>query len=186
MTDISLGVSADPAALVVRSIHAMATGEREEFTSLYHPSARDRENPVQPPTSRVPGPDGFWSTASWLRAAFAGLHYEIHHALADGDLVAVNSTMCGTHSAPWVVYTTDGDIDTVFPVTGKTFRATQSHWFRLEDGLICEHWANRDDLGMAQQLGWVPPSPVFLVRMAAAKHRARRVAKSPPEGDLEV
>ena len=36
---------------------------------------------------------------------------------------------------------------------------TQSHWFLLEDGRIIEHWANRDDLGMARQLGWIPPTP---------------------------
>jgi hypothetical protein len=51
---------------------------------------------------------------------------------------------------------------------------TQSHWFRLADGRIIEHWANRDDLGMARQLGWIPPSPVFLVKMARAKRRALR------------
>ena len=107
-------------------------------------------------------------------AAFAGLHYEVHHALPDGDLAVVNSTMCGTHTAPYAVYTEDGDIDTVFPPTGKPFRATQSHWFRLEDGLIHEHWANRDDLGMARQLGWIPPSPGYLLRMARAKRQARR------------
>lgn len=174
MADTALGVSADPVALVVRSIHAMAAGDREEFNALYHPAAHDGENPIQPPSSRVPGPDGFWSTALWLRAAFAGLHYEIHHALADGDLVTVNSTMCGTHAAPWAAYTANGDIDSVFPPTGKPFRATQSHWFRLEDGLIRVHWANRDDLGMARQLGWVPPTPVYLARMIAAKRKARR------------
>lgn len=174
MTDTSLGVSADRVALVVRSIHAMASGSREDFEPLYHPDARDLENPVQPPSSRVPGPDSFWSTAQWLRAAFGGLHYEVHHALADGDLAVVNSTMCGTHTAPYAVYTDDGDIDTVFPPTGKPFRATQSHWFRLEDGLIREHWANRDDLGMAKQLGWVPPTPRYLLRMTLARRRARQ------------
>jgi predicted ester cyclase len=174
MSDTTLGVSADPVALAVRSIHAMASGDRQEFDTLYHPAAHDRENRVQPPSSRVAGPECFWSTALWLRAAFADLRYEIHHALADGDLVAVNSTMCGTHTAPWAVYTADGDIDSVFPPTGKQFRATQSHWFRLQDNLIREHWANRDDLGMAQQLGWVPPTPLFLLRMNAAKRHARR------------
>jgi hypothetical protein len=82
------------------------------------------------------------------------------------------------HTAPWVVYTDAGDIDTVFPPTGRTFSATQSHWFRLEHGLIAEHWANRDDLGMAKQLGWVPPTPSYLVRMGAAKRRARRTHAS--------
>ena len=63
---------------------------------------------IQPPSSRVPGPAGFYSTALWLRAAFADLHYDIHHAIADGNLVAVNSTMNGRHIAPWAVYTDDG------------------------------------------------------------------------------
>jgi hypothetical protein len=39
---------------------------------------------------------------------------------------------------------------------------------------IIEHWANRDDLGMARQLGWIPPSPAFLFKMARAKRRALR------------
>jgi predicted ester cyclase len=114
--------------------------------------------------------------AFWLCAAFADLQYDIHHALADGDLVAVNSTMNGRHVAPWAVYNEDGAWDTVFPPTNRTFAMTQSHWFRLEDGLIIEHWANRDDLGMARQLGWLPPSPVFLLWMSMAKRRAARAA----------
>ena len=68
----------------------MADGDRADFDPLYHPRAVDRENLAQPPSSRVPGPAGFYSTALWLRAAFAGLHYDIHHAIADGTLVAVN------------------------------------------------------------------------------------------------
>ena len=37
-----------------------------------------------------------------------------------------------------------------------------------------EHWANRDDLGMARQLGWIPPTPAYLLKMARAKRRAKR------------
>jgi predicted ester cyclase len=169
--------AADGSALVdvaVRSIHLMAVGERAEFDPLYHPSAIDRENRMQPPSSRVTGADGFWSTAQWLRAAFDGLHYEIHHTVATDDLVAVNSSMVGTHTAAWAVYTDDGSIDSVFPPTRRPFSITQSHWFRFRDGQIVEHWANRDDLGMARQVGWVPPTPIYLMRMAAAKRRAKR------------
>jgi len=82
--------------------------------------------------------------------------------------------MNGRHTAPWAVYAEDGSVDTVFPPTGRTFAMTQSHWFLLEDGRITEHWANRDDLGAARQLGWVPPSPVYLLKMARAKRRALR------------
>jgi predicted ester cyclase len=174
MTVNSTAVSADPVSVVVRSIHAMAHGDRAEFDLLYHPLAVDRENRIQPPSSRVPGAAGFYSTALWLRAAFAGLHYDIHHAVADGDLVAVNSTMNGRHVTPWIVYTDDGAIDSVFPPTNKTFATTQSHWFKMTDGVIAEHWANRDDLGTARQLGWVPPTPAYLVKMMLAKRRAVR------------
>ncbi len=167
-------VSAGPVSVAVRSIHAMTEGDRADFDSLYHPRAVDRENQVQPPSSRVPGPAGFYSTALWLRAAFTGLHYDIHHAIADGNLVAVNSTMHGRHTAPWAVYTGDGAVDTVFPPTGKTFTVTQSHWFRIDDGQITEHWADHDDIGMARQLGWIPPTPAYLLKMARAKRRAKR------------
>lgn len=158
--------------LAVRSIHAMADGAHADFDALYTPSAIDRENVVQPPSSRVPGPAGFWSTAQWLRTAFAGLHYEIHHVISDGDLVAVNSTMHGRHAADIVFYTADGTVDAAFPPTGRPFAMAQSHWFRVRDGLIAEHWATRDDLGTAKQLGWIPPSPAYLLKMARAKRRA--------------
>jgi hypothetical protein len=81
--------------------------------------------------------------------------------------------MNGRHIQPWVVYSEDGTVDTVFPPTNKTFAMTQSHWFTIEDGRILEHWANRDDLGTAKQLGWIPPTPAYLVKMALATRRAR-------------
>jgi predicted ester cyclase len=173
----SPAVSADLKDLAVRSIHAMADGDPADFDLLYHPRAVDRENPVQPPSSRVPGPAGFYSTALWLRAAFADLRYDIHHAVDAGDLVAVNSTMTGRHVAAWAVYTADGAVDTVFPPTNKACAMTQSHWFRIEDGVIIEHWANRDDLGMARQLGWIPPTPAYLFKMARAKRSAMRASQ---------
>ena len=66
------------------------------------------------------------------------------------------------------------EIAAVFPPRGRTFAVTQTHWFRMRDGKVAEHWANRDDLGMGQQLGWNPPTPGYLVRMLLATRRARR------------
>lgn len=173
-TTSSSAVAADPISVAVRSIHAMADGNRADFDLFYHPDAIDHENRVQPPSSRVSGPAGFYSTALWLRAAFAGLRYDVHHALTDGSLVAVSSTMSGRHTAPCVMYTDDGTVDTVFPPTNRTFAMAQSHWFRLQDGRIVEHWATRDDLGTAKQLGWLPPTPTYLLKMARARRRANR------------
>jgi hypothetical protein len=109
-------VSADPASVAIRCLHTMARGSRADFDTVFRPDAVDRENGVEPPSSRVPGPAGFYSTALWLRAAFAGLHYDVHHALTDGELVAVSSTMNGRHVAPFVVYREDGGVDTAFPL----------------------------------------------------------------------
>jgi hypothetical protein len=57
--------------------------------------------------------------------------------------------------------------------SGRSFAASQTDWYRLAEGRIVGHAANRDDLGQARQLGWVPPSPAFLVRSALAKRRPR-------------
>jgi len=183
MSSLASAVSTGPLAVAVRSIHAMAAGDRTSFDPLYHPQAVDRENPVQPPSSRVAGPDGFYATALWLRTAFADLRYDVHHAIADGGLVAVNSTMHGRHVAPIAFYTPDGSVDAVFPPTGKTFAMAQTHWFTVEAGRIREHWATRDDLGTAKQLGWLPPTPGYLLRMLRAK---RRVARGPDPYDRAV
>ena len=53
-------------------------------------------------------------------------------------------------------------------------QVTQTHWFRLAGDKISEHWANRDDMGSARQLGWIPPSPLYLLRMVLATRRVRR------------
>ena len=86
----------------------------------------------------------------------------------------MNSTMSGRHVAQFVLYRDDGDVDNAFPPTGKRFAMAQTHWFRIQDGKVIEHWAVRDDLGQAKQLGWLPPTPAHLVRMALAKLRATR------------
>ena len=38
--------------------------------------------------------------------------------------------------------------------TGRSVSVQQIHIFRIEDGLIAEHWACRDDVGMLRQLGF--------------------------------
>jgi predicted ester cyclase len=161
-------------ALCVESMQIMTNGTLADFERIVHPRAVNREAAAEPPATRVPGPSGFYATALWLRAAFADLAFEVHDAVADGDVVVVHNTMSGRHVGPMVGYAADGSVAEAFPPTGRTFASTQSHWFRIADGQVIEHWANRDDIGTAQQLGWVPPSPGYLFRMWRAKRAARR------------
>lgn len=163
----------DPRDLAVESMQIMIDGTYEDFVRLCHPRAVNREAKDEPPQAAAPGPEGFWATALWLRATFADLAFDVHEVVADGDLVVVHNTMSGRHTAPAVTYR-EGRVARAMAPTGRRFASTQTHWFRILDGQVVEHWANRDDIGTAQQLGWIPPSPWFLLRSALATRRARR------------
>lgn len=162
----------------LRSIEIMADGARPEFDEVVAPGAVNHEGAVEPPACRAGGPEGFHATALWLRTAFADLNHHVEHVVAEGALVVVDTTMSGRHVGPFVLYDAEGTVDKVWAPTGKTFAVRQSHWLRVADGLVIEHWAVRDDLGQGFQLGWVPPSPLYLLRCARAKRRAMRATST--------
>jgi len=159
--------------LAVEALHVMSTEDRARFTRLIHPEATNREAIDEPPSCRDVGPDAYLATARWLHAAFSDLRWEVHDAVEDRDLVVLHTTMMGRQTGPFVAYGPDARPKIAFPPTGRTFAVTQSHWFRLVDHKVIEHWANRDDRGMGEQLGWTPPTPVYLARMLLATRRAR-------------
>jgi predicted ester cyclase len=167
----------DPRSVGIRSVRLMADGSFEDIARVTHPRCVNREAVDEPPEASAPGPDGIWATAQWLRSAFSELAFEVHDVVAEGEVVVVRCTMSGRHTGPMVLHR-DGAVQVAMPPTGRRFATLQSHWFRLEYGQVIEHWADRDDLGTAEQLGWVPPSPRFLVRQALATRRARRAART--------
>jgi predicted ester cyclase len=142
-------------ALALAVMEAMESGGPEDFARLVAPDAHNREAAAEPPASRVPGPAGWYATALWLRGMFSDLRFEIHEAVADGTLVALHGTMHGVHTGRYTKYAPDGTVVVDRPPSGRAFAATQSHWFRVVDGQLTEHWANRDDLGVATQLGFL-------------------------------
>lgn len=164
----------DTKALAVATFEVMRSGEPADFERILHPDALNREAVDEPPASRGHGPAAFHATKAWLHESFADLRWDIHDVVAEGDLAVVHCTMSGRHVRDFVTFDPDGQVADAFPPTGRTFATTQTHWLRIADGLVSEHWANRDDMGTAIQLGWVPPTPLYLVRMALAKRRARR------------
>ena len=162
-------------AVAIRSMQIMANGTRAEFDEVVHPDAVNRESKDEPPETRGRGPAAFYATALWLREWFDDLAFEVHEAVVDGDLVVVHNTMSGrqTGTGRHLRRPTAG-VEQAMPPTRRTFATTQSHWLRVRDGKVIEHWANRDDQGTAMQLGWIPPTPWYLVKMALATRRARR------------
>ena len=71
---------------------------------------------------------------------------EQHHLVGEGDLVAQHLTLHGTHRAstmPLLAGTA---------VAGRPTAWTFIHVWRVADGMIVEHWACRDDMGLFEQL----------------------------------
>jgi len=164
-------------AVALRSFELMRDGGLADFEALIHPEAVNHEERDEPPAARGGGPRAFHATALWLRDAYADLDWTINHVVTEGELAVVHCTMTGRHVRTFVAYDAAAQVADAFPATGKRFASTQTHWIRVVDGMLVEHWANRDDLGMAVELGWVPPTPRYLVRMALAKRRARRAER---------
>jgi predicted ester cyclase len=164
-------------AIGLRSIEIMGNGSYADFEAVCHAHFVNHEAKDEPPETRSYGPAAAFATALWLRHAFADLRWDIHHVVAEGDLVVVHCTMRGRHVNTFIAYDEQAQVKDAFPPTFKPFATKQTHWLRLADGKVIEHWANRDDLGTAVQLGWVPPTPLYLLRMAFGKWRARRASR---------
>ena len=77
-------------------------------------------------------------------------HHSIHEMVAEGEWVAIRTTCEGVHAAK--VRVNSGIFAEVEP-TGRKYAVQHMHLFRIVDGKIKEHWANRDDLGAARQVG---------------------------------
>jgi predicted ester cyclase len=167
-------VSTDDIETAVQAMKIMASGDLGELREFIHPDAVNREAEAEPPDCRGRGPAAFAATARWLRSAFDDLNFDIHEAVAADDLVVVHCTMSGRQVGTLVTYDEHGRVAQAFPSTGRRMAVTHTHWTRMRDGKVVEHWANRDDLGQSLQLRWVPPTPIYLWRMARAKRQATR------------
>ena len=104
---------------------------------------------------RTVGRAGMKAVFETLYSVFPDFHYAIEESTAEGDRVVCKVTMTGTHRGqPAVRDAFSSMLNGVAP-TGKPVKVLQFHSFRIRDGLIAEHAAVRDDMGMAQQLGLV-------------------------------
>jgi predicted ester cyclase len=106
---------------------------------------------------RVVGREGVQHVLEDIFATFPDWHMETLEMVAVGDVVIVRQKVTGTHLGIGK-RAVNGGLLVGVPPTGKRFEATHMHWYTLRDGKIVEHYGNRDDLGMMQQLGLVPMS----------------------------
>src|SRR3954466_16094231 len=76
----------------------------------------------------------------------------VHRVVAQADLVVVHLTLHGRHVASTMPLL-DG-----LPPTGAGIAWDFIHIWRVANGLLAEHWACRDDVGLLVQVGGWPPS----------------------------
>jgi predicted ester cyclase len=95
------------------------------------------------------GPQGRSGLASILRTIDRDLGpvtLEQHHLIGDGDLVAQHLTLHGTHRGSTMPLLAG------LPPSGRPTTWTFIHIWRVADGMIVEHWACRDDMGLLEQV----------------------------------
>ena len=99
----------------------------------------------------VNGPDHARGVVEWLRSQFPDLRMTVEAIVCEGDMVA---------ALVWSEGTNTGSLNGVMPPTGRRFSSRQSHWYRVVDGKLAEHWATREDLPAMLQLGVIQrPGP---------------------------
>jgi len=86
---------------------------------------------------------------SELRQSFSELHFEVHEnvgVLVEGDLLALRTIITGTHT---------GDYAGVAP-TGTPIQTSTSHFFRIRDDQLVEHWQVVDTYRILAAIGAIP------------------------------
>ena len=90
------------------------------------------------------GRDGLRMILRTIEVDLGPTELEQHHLIGEGDLVVQHVTLHGTHRASTMPLLAD------VPVTGRAAAWTFIHIWRVADGMLVEHWACRDDMGLAR------------------------------------
>jgi predicted ester cyclase len=93
------------------------------------------------------GRDGLKRILRVIDSDLGPVTVEQHHLVGEGDLVAQHLTLHGTHRSSTMPLLAGAE------VSGRRAAAwTFIHIWRVADGMIVEHWACRDDMGLLEQL----------------------------------
>jgi len=92
------------------------------------------------------GRDGLRTILRTIEVDLGPTELEQHHLICEGDLVVQHVTLHGTHRASTMPLLVD------VPVSGRAAAWTFIHIWRVVDGMLVEHWACRDDMGLVEQL----------------------------------
>lgn len=89
------------------------------------------------------GREGFRTLVGMIHTTFADLVQEPLDVIAEGDRVVARTRMTALHV---------GDYQGV-AATNRTIEMEQVHIWRIDDGLVIEHWPALDQAGAMRQMG---------------------------------
>jgi predicted ester cyclase len=118
-------------------------GKFEVVDEIFHPDYVDH---VAPPGT-TPGLEGVKEIFSMFRTGFPDVKFHIDTMVGEGTYVATLVHGEGTQTGQFIQ----------FPPSGKHAVWRSVGFFRVEDGLIREHWGIPDLLGLLIQIGVIPP-----------------------------
>jgi steroid delta-isomerase-like uncharacterized protein len=98
------------------------------------------------PPGLPPSLPGFKLFIPAFRAAFPDFQYTVDDVIAEGDKVVVRLTAHGTQKGEFAG----------LPASGREATWSEIHIVDMAEGKIVEHWVVQDQLGMMQQLGFIP------------------------------
>lgn len=106
---------------------------------------------------RAVGRAGVIAVLRDIRDTFPDARFTPLEYVSEGDWVTVRGILAGTHRGVGRIPVNGGMLVGVQP-TNRNFEVQHIHMLQIRAGQIVEHFANRDDLGMMQQLGLLPAS----------------------------
>ena len=129
--------------VALRSLELISLGDSgPAVDELVHAEAVNHPRPGD-----TRGPDGLRQVVRWLNATFADIAITPQDVIEQDDKVVVRTRFSGLHVGPYMG---------IAP-TRRTIEFDQIHVFRLEDGLVAEHWACMDELSALRQMGVAVP-----------------------------
>ena len=136
--------SSSPRSLAERYVAALNAHDMDAFAALLSDSYVNHQvsAAAPPPPANMSPKQG---TVGFFKArltALPDLKVAIEALVADADHFAASFVYTGTHTGTYLG---------VAP-TGKTLRFTSCDIFRVQDGLIAEHWGMGDIAGILAQL----------------------------------
>ncbi len=138
--------------IIKRAYESFNKGDLEAYAQFFAPNVKNHGEEV--------GREGIKFVINDIIHTFPDVNLVTMNMFADGDWVITRDIFKGTFKNKATV-PHHGGLVMINEPTGKSFSVQHIHMFKIENNLISEHYACRDDIEMYQQSGVLPPAPVF-------------------------